>query len=106
MKVKLYLLLFLAIAFGIAIAYFDTRPNWDDTGITVGAIFLSAGLFGALMPKKAWVWALAIGVWVPLLNIYYTGNYGSLIALIIAYAGAFAVFLLLRFFNDRKFIIH
>jgi hypothetical protein len=36
------------------------------------------------------VWALAIGLWVPLLEIAWAGNFGSLVALRVAFAGAYA----------------
>jgi hypothetical protein len=99
MKIKFWIFLVIALLFGIMIAYVDTRPNWDDTGITAGAIFLSAMLFSVFNSKRAWIWALAIGVWVPLLNIYYTNNYGSLIALIIAFVGAYAWFFITKIFQ-------
>ena len=99
MKNEFYLLLAFALAIGITIGYFDSRPNWDDAGITAGAIFLSAMLFSVFNSKRAWVWALAIGVWVPLLNIYYTGNYGSLIALIVSFAGAYSGFFVGKIFH-------
>jgi len=34
----------LALAAGLAIAFVDTRPGWDDTAVTVGLIALAAGL--------------------------------------------------------------
>lgn len=40
----------LALLAGCALAWIDTRPHWDDTGILVGLLFLSAmgaGAFGA-----------------------------------------------------------
>ena len=102
MKLKFWIFLVIALLLGMMIAYVDTRPNWDDTGITAGAIFLSAALFSALMPKRAWAWALAIGVWVPLLHIYYTGNYGSLIALIIAFVGAYSGYFTRKIFRAKE----
>jgi hypothetical protein len=87
-------LLALAFGLGLLIAWVDSRPTWDDTGITVGLVFLASALFGALRPSSAWLWALAIGVWVPLWDILARHNYGSLLALIVAllgaYGGAFA----------------
>jgi hypothetical protein len=37
----------LTLLAGIAIAWADTRPTWDDAGITAGALFLVAGLAAA-----------------------------------------------------------
>jgi hypothetical protein len=59
-------LLLLAIALGLAIAWVDSRPHWDDAGITAGCLFLSAGLLGLIGPRRPWLWALGIGLWVPL----------------------------------------
>jgi hypothetical protein len=42
----------LAVLTGIAIAWIDTRPGWDDTGVTVGLVFLFSALWGALAPKR------------------------------------------------------
>ena len=83
-------LLVIAIGVGLLFAFIDTRPNWDDTGITVGAIVLSCGLLGALSPQRPWLWALAIGIWIPIFNIALTGNFGALAAPVIAFAAAYA----------------
>ncbi len=42
------------------------------------------------MPKRAWVWALAIGVWIPLMNFFYYQSYESIVAIVIAFAGAYS----------------
>ncbi len=60
------LLLATSIAIGLSIAFVDSRPHWDDSGITAAALLLSAGLLGAVGPRRPWVWALAVGVWIPL----------------------------------------
>lgn len=38
----------LALLAGCALAWIDTRPHWDDTGMLVGLLFLSSALVGAL----------------------------------------------------------
>jgi hypothetical protein len=88
-------LLVAAVAFGLLIAYVDSRPHWDDTGITVGSILLVSGLLGLALPGRAWVWALAVGGWIPLVEIgLQGGGAGPLVALAVAcvgaYGGAFA----------------
>ena len=55
------LLLPAALGIGLLIAYVDSRPNWDDTGITALALFACCAVFGALEPKRCWLWALATG---------------------------------------------
>jgi hypothetical protein len=84
----------LAVACGLLIAWVDSRPTWDDTGVTVGTVLLASALFSALRPRRPWFWALAVGVWIPVLGIIQGRHYGSLIALAVAlfgaYLGAFA----------------
>ena len=81
-------LLVLALGLGGLIGWVDSRPNWDDTGITVGLVFLAAAFFGALRPSFAWLLGLAVGLGVPLWGILGRGNYGGLIALVVALIGA------------------
>jgi hypothetical protein len=80
----------LSIAFGSMIAWIDTRPHWDDTGITAGLILISAMICGGLSPSRAWLWALIVGGIVFAANIILYGNYGSAIALGIALVGGYA----------------
>jgi hypothetical protein len=62
-------LLVMAVALGMAIAYVDSRPNWDDAGITAFSMLLCAGLLGLIGPQRPWLWALGIGIWIPLYRI-------------------------------------
>jgi hypothetical protein len=90
-------MMLLAAAAGLVIAWVDSRPGWDDAGITAGMIFLAAALFGALRSSRAPVWALAVGIWVPLFGIVLHRNFGSLLALAVAFIGAYAGVLTRRF---------
>lgn len=63
------LLVIPAIAVGVAIAWVDSRPNWDDTGITAMSMAIASGILGLAAPKRPWLWALAIGIWIPLHQI-------------------------------------
>ena len=83
-----WLLLGVATLSGLAIAWLDSRPGWDDTGISAALVFMAAGGFTAVDPGRAWLWALAVGVWIPVIGIGASNNYGSLLALAIAFAGA------------------
>ena len=74
--------LFVALAIGLGIAWMDTRPSWDDTGVTAGAILIGSG-FAALIGARVW-WA-ALGVAGPLAIVL--GLRGSLAALVIALIG-------------------
>jgi len=59
-------LLIAAIAIGLAIAWVDSRPTWDDAGVTAFGLMLASGIFGLVAPRHPWRWALAIGIWIPL----------------------------------------
>lgn len=92
-------LLLLALGVGIGIAWVDTRPTWDDTGITATVVFGSTLLFGAALPRRAWVGAIAVGIWIPVFNVVLQGNVGAVASLVIAFAGAYAGVLLRKMFS-------
>jgi hypothetical protein len=69
---------------GMAIAYVDTRPRFDDTGVIVAAVTLLAALAALLGRRRPWLWALLSGIWVPLLEISGGGQPESLVALVFA----------------------
>ena len=83
-------------AAGFALGFIDSRPGWDDTGVMAGALLLVTFVLGALAPQRPWAIALAVGIWIPLFGILATRNYGSLLALAFAFAGAYAGSLLRR----------
>lgn len=78
----------LALGAGLAIGWVDSRPSWDDTGITVGAIVLAAGGLALVRPRAWWAVALAVGLPVPALDLALRGGSGSLVAVAIAFAAA------------------
>jgi hypothetical protein len=85
-----------AAAIGVAIAYVDSRPTWDDTGVTVSLILLTAAIVAGISGRWPWLWALLIGVWVPLFEIRGEAGAASLVALLVATLGAIAGFGLVR----------
>jgi hypothetical protein len=100
-RLKFLIILIVAVVIGLFIAWVDTRPHWDDTGITVAMVFLSSAVLGSMMRRHAWLLALALGVWIPLVNIIQFNNYGSVFAIVVAFAGAYAgAFLRRTFFSD------
>jgi hypothetical protein len=81
------------------IGWMDSRPNWDDTGITVFAILIATFILGLSSPKRAWAWALAVGIWTPIFELTPHPNYGSLAAIPFAFVGAYAGVLVRKAFS-------
>ncbi len=80
----------LAVVAGLAIAVLDSRPGWDDTGITAVLLAVAAGLVAAASGRRPWLWAVLVGMWVPVLEIPATGEGGPILALAIAGIAALA----------------
>ena len=75
-----------AFVAGCAIAWMDTRPSWDDPGVTAGALLVAAGVsaFGGV---RWWVAALLVAG--PLLAVEIRGlGWGAALVLAFALAGA------------------
>jgi hypothetical protein len=89
-----------AVASGALAAFVDSRPNWDDTAIIAGGIFLACLVFGLLGPRRAWLWALCCGLGVPLVDIAISHNFGSLLAVAFAFAGAYTGAAVRKFATD------
>ncbi len=84
------ILLVLAVLSGLFLAYVDSRPHWDDTGILAGGLLLGAGLLTLLGYRRPWLIALAIGLWIPLHDIFLSNNFTLLAVLLFPLAGAYA----------------
>ena len=82
-------LLLAALILGALIAWVDSRPTWDDSGITAGVLLLLSAGFGAVHPRFAWLWALALGAWIPLVGIVIAHNASMLLVLAIPLIGAY-----------------
>ncbi len=86
-----FLILFCAsLLVGLLLAWIDTRPGWDDTGIEVGMILGSSFCFGFVQPRNAWLWATNVGLWVPLANFALHLHFASWIALLFSFTGVYA----------------
>jgi hypothetical protein len=79
---------------GLAIAWVDSRPNWDDTGISAGLVLITAAV-ATFTGVKPWLTALCVAG--PLIIVGLSrGNAGSLLALLFALAGAYGAALTRR----------
>lgn len=74
-----------ALSAGLAIAWLDSRPGWDDTGVTVAALVAASGLAAlARVP----VWGVVLLVTGPLLAAELPRGSGVLLSLPVALAAA------------------
>lgn len=80
----------IALLLGLVMAIIDNQPDWDDTGVSAFAIVCVTGLMSLFEPTRPWLWAAAIGGWFPLIAISLHGNYGAVLALLIAFGAAYA----------------
>jgi hypothetical protein len=83
------LLLGIAVLAGLFSAYVDSRPNWDDTGLLVGGLLLASGLLTLLGHRCPWLIALAVGIWIPLYEIFKSHDLMMLVILLIPLIGAY-----------------
>ena len=80
---------------GMAIAYTDSRPTWDDAGITAIALAIASAMCGFATPRRPWRIALAVGIWIAVFSILRSASVDSVAMLVVvaftlagAYAGA------------------
>ena len=88
--VRTWILACIAVVVGLAIAYVDSRPTWDDSGVTAGALLISAFAIAFAARRRPWLWALLVGGWVPAIEFGIGGHPASFIALVFAFVGAYA----------------
>ena len=89
-----------AIALGLTIAYVDSRPTWDDTGITAAGLALSALIAvlieGSGRPLRAAAIAVLVGIWIPVFEIAAPGTYGTLLSFVFSAVGTFVGWVIVR----------
>jgi len=90
------LLALVAGVIGLTLGYLDSRPSWDDSGITAALLLLTSALVAALSGRRPWLWALLIGIWIPLFEVRGAAGLASLAALALSALGAFGAYLLAR----------
>jgi hypothetical protein len=82
------LLVAAALAAGLAIGFIDSRPTWDDTSITVGALFTVSAAIAAIAGRRPWLWGLLVGMWIPIFEIRPGGPAAPMAALLFAFIGS------------------
>jgi len=101
-----------ALALGLAIGWVDSRPHWDDTGITAGLLFLSAAAVTFLVPRRPWLCGIAIGagVWLEFVRTAMAKGHPSfagvalepLVPLVFPMAGAYGAYFLRRVLSATR----
>ena len=89
-RLKFLICLSCALIFGLLIAWMDSRPSWNDAGITAGTLVFISGVLGLIAPQRPWLWALAVGIWIPLYGMIARADFTMLVVLIFPFAGAYA----------------
>lgn len=78
----------IALIGGVLIGYMDSRPGWDDTGITAVSLVLVAGIGAFVAGRAPILVAVLTGMWVPVLEASSLSTGGPLLALVFAGVGA------------------
>ena len=77
----------MALCAGLGIAWVDSRPGWDDTGLTAGALVIAAAM-ASLARVPPWLAAALVAG--PILVAELPVSSGVLLAIPFAIAGAYA----------------
>ena len=99
---KFWSALIISSLLGLLIAWIDSRPNWDDSGITAAMIFCVSAFFGFFMKDRPWLWALSVGIWIPLSSTLFYMNYTTILALIFAFIGSYVGSLIHKLFLTKS----
>lgn len=86
---KFIVLLIITVILGVLIAWVDSRPNWDNTGITAGMIIIVSGVISFFYPSRPIIWALAVSGWIPIYGIIKSADFSMLLVLLFGFIGAF-----------------
>lgn len=102
LNLKFIFTLMVSVAAGLLIEWIDSRPNWDDTGITATLLFVVAAAIGYYYKKYPLVWGLAVGMWVPLLGTIRSNDYLMLIVLVFGLTGSFSGYIIRKIVTPQK----
>ncbi|MCW5880433.1 MAG: hypothetical protein KIS91_05800 [Anaerolineae bacterium] len=87
---RFWLLLAVGVSLGLLIAWLHAGPINLDTGLAAMLTVAVSLILGFTMPRYAWLWALAVSIWLPALDIVMRGNAASLLLLPLGFVGAYA----------------
>jgi hypothetical protein len=89
-----------AIILGIGVAWVDTRPKWDDAGVTAGALLLTACV-AAGAGLRWWVAALLVALPTLVAELSSAG-WGITIALVVTCAGSLVGVAIRRLVSNER----
>lgn len=78
----------IATVLGLGIAWLDSGPGNDATGVTVVLLLSGALALAAASGRRPWLWAILVGIWTPLVEVGGPSDAASLAALVVAGVGA------------------
>jgi hypothetical protein len=81
-------LMVVALGLGLLVAAIDSRPTWDDSGITAAMLILAAGTVSAIDGRRPSLWAALVGLPLPIIEVPATGSPAPVVALAFAAVGA------------------
>jgi hypothetical protein len=96
-----WLLAATGLALGLVIAAIDSRPTWDDTGVTVGLLVVAAAAVAFVDRRRPWLWAVLVGAPLAMIEVPTTGSLAPLAGLAFAAVGAAVGWLLTRAIGTR-----
>jgi hypothetical protein len=89
-----------SVAGGIGVAFLDSRPGYDDTGITAGLLavvaLIAVLIEGSGRAVRVVAIAVLVGIWIPIFEIAAPGTYGPLLAFVFSAVGAFIGWVVVR----------
>ena len=92
----------LSIVLGLGVAFVDSRPGWDDNGITAAVLFGGALVLSLVAGRRPWVWGLLVGIWIPVFEIRSDRDLAAVAALVFAFGGAFTGWAASRLLREQR----
>ncbi len=87
---RFWLLLAVGVSLGLLIGWLHAGPLNLDTGLAAMLTVAVSLALGFTMPRYAWLWALAVSIWLPLFDILWHGSMASILLLPLGFVGAYA----------------
>jgi hypothetical protein len=89
-----------AIGAGLGLAFLDSQPGYDSTGITAVGLAISALIAvmieGSGRVLRVAALAVLVGIWIPIVEFASPGSSGSLLSFVFSTVGAFIGWVIVR----------